>query len=90
MSKPAPSVLPDRVDAQLRQHGDEAEQGAAHGRRRVDIRFGEALDLHAAVLQFGDRHAGKRLVVRIPRIGADRVVREVPHVIVRLHLMLYI
>src|SRR4051794_31948152 len=55
MREAALGVLSDRVDAQLREYGDKAEQSTAHRRGRVNVRLGQALDLHAAVVQFRDR-----------------------------------
>ena len=47
-------ILSDRVDTQLCEHDDEAEQSAPHLRGRFDVGFGEALDLHVAIVQLRD------------------------------------
>lgn len=38
-----PGVLPDRVDAKLREHGNNAEQRVSHRRGGIDIGLGQTL-----------------------------------------------
>ena len=44
-------VLPNRVDTQLREDRDDAEQSATYRRRRVDHRLGQALKIQPATLE---------------------------------------
>ena len=48
-------VLPDGVDAELRKHGDDAEQRTTHRRGRVDHGLGEADSVDLACVEFLQR-----------------------------------
>lgn len=48
-------VLPDRVDAELREHGDHPEQRTAHRGRGVDHRLRQALNVHASSVEVVQR-----------------------------------
>lgn len=55
MLEPKACVLSDRVDAQLREHGNDTEQGLAHRRSGVDQRFGQRHDVEPAFVEVVQR-----------------------------------
>lgn len=51
MGEAAPGIVSNGVNAQLCEDRDDTEKCAAHGRCRIDGRFGQTLDVYASVIQ---------------------------------------